>query len=228
MKTLILLLALSPIAVGAQEFVYDISSEIADTIPSESYTNVGMYFTTPTPEAIRFDWELVSNTFPVGWNYSLCDHTSCYTGIPNDGMMTPITLDQSIAGTKGFFIVTTNPGLIYGTGVVEIYVYDSNDYSRGDTVSFTITNLNNLSIPEPTLNVSIYPNPASEFMSLTNNSNDAFSYELFSVVGSLLQNGNVAANSSKKLDVAELPKGVYFIKITSSAGIRRTEKIIVR
>lgn len=68
--------------------------------------------------------------------------------------------------------------------------------------------------------ISIFPNPTSS--SLTIKSDQALEkIELFDVYGKLiLQSNNPYSN------IAELPKGIYFVRITNTKGFQTTKKII--
>ena len=183
---------------------------------------------TPTPENITFEWELISNSMPTEWIATLCDYTDCYTSIPTDGVMDPITTVDMGSGIEGYLKLTVNPGTTYGTGVVEFYVFDAADYNRGDTVSFTLTNLNTLTVSENELSVSVYPNPVAEVLFISNESKENMSFEMFDISGALVNNGTVNSEATRKLDVSEYAEGIYFINLTLPSGIRKTEKIVIK
>ena len=229
MKTLYFLFALGSFAVIAQDdWTYSTGKDVDEVIPSDTYSNVDIYMTTPTPETIRFNWEVVSNTLPTGWIATLCDHAACYTSIPDDGIMDEISMSEATDGLQGFLKITCNPGTIYGTGVVKFYVYDSNDYNRGDTVSFTLTNLNSLNVAENELNVSVYPNPVAHSLNLENNSHEALTYEMFNISGSKVGTGAIPSQTTKQLDVSVYPEGIYFLSLTLPSGARKTEKVVIK
>jgi hypothetical protein len=63
--------------------------------------------------------------------------------------------------------------------------------------------------------VLIYPNPASEQLNITlQGSSKVQSYELLDVVGKKIRSGNLESSSNNVLDVSQLSKGSYIIKLT--------------
>ena len=218
-----------PISLVAQDtWTYSLGAHVEHTIPSEAYTNVDVNMTTASPENITFQWELISNSMPSEWVATLCDYTDCYTEIPANGTMDPISAGDMSSGIEGYLKITCNPGTTYGTGVVEFYVYDQADYNRGDTISFTLHNVNSLSTPEETLEFSVFPNPTEDFVNVSNQNNEVLSYGLFNIAGSQVLNGTVAALESEKIDLSALPKGIYFLDVKLDSGLNKTEKIIVK
>lgn len=196
------------LTVNAQNFVYStdmhIDEEMANTFEIYDIT-----FTTPTPEAITFMWERVSDSFLSEWDYSLCDYTGCYVAVPPTGTMTPITLLQSQNGTNGFLKMNIGHQGFNGDGLVEIYVYDASDYNRGDTVSFHLS-INGLSIGEvsPNNSVIVSPNPANDLVSISGST--ANSVSIYSSLGKHVM--NLEGNGNGSFDVSELVSGVYILK----------------
>ena len=122
----------------AQNFNYPIGQHVVDTIDQENYEAYEIKIETDSPEAIHYGWKRISNSFSNNWSYSLCDYGECHVGIPTTSDMDAISLSQAENGTHGFFKLNITVGSFYGEGTVEIYVYDMNDFSRGDTVSWKL------------------------------------------------------------------------------------------
>ncbi len=57
----------------------------------------------------------------------------------------------------------------------------------------------------------LFPNPAVDYISLKNNQNEALNISVFSISGNQIMSLHVA-NSSSKIDVHSLSKGIYFVK----------------
>ncbi|MBL4625070.1 MAG: T9SS type A sorting domain-containing protein [Flavobacteriales bacterium] len=122
----------------AQNFSYPTGQHLTEYIEAGNYESYEIQLNTPAPEAITYQYQLVSNTFHPNWSISLCDYTSCHVGIPSSGIMTPMTLPAAQSGAFGFFKMNITVGQNYGTGKVSYYVYDANDFARGDTVSWSL------------------------------------------------------------------------------------------
>ena len=229
MKKFYFLFLLLPFLSNAQDtWVYSAGAHVDETMNSDEYNGYDIYMTAPSPETITFKWETITNTFPPEWEITLCDYTDCFFEIPASGTMTEITDAQMTSGVQGFLKLTCNPGTTYATGVAEFYVYDAADYSRGDTVSFTLRNINQLSTPEQSLEFSVYPNPTDDFLNLNNQNNEVLSYGLFNISGSQVLTGTVAALKSEKIDLSALPRGIYFLDVHTDSGLKKTKKIIVK
>jgi N-acetylneuraminic acid mutarotase len=72
----------------------------------------------------------------------------------------------------------------------------------------------------------VYPNPAkNEFMITTTNQHLHFSYSLFNLIGAELRSGTLV--ESGKINVSDLPDGVYLLKVTDDERTF-TKKVIVQ
>ena len=75
------------------------------------------------------------------------------------------------------------------------------------------------------LDVAVYPNPASTELIIEISSHDVCKYELMSYKGDVVLRGDVS--QKVKLDIVDLASGIYFIQITSENLIYR-DKLIVQ
>lgn len=74
---------------------------------------------------MTFEWNLLENTLPNTWSYSLCDLGHCFFVIPNRSTLEMLTKEQQDDGLHAFFKITIQTGEAnYRYGVVRIYVYD--------------------------------------------------------------------------------------------------------
>ncbi len=217
MKKIYILSALIAIcfSMNAQNFVYSSDQHIEDVIP-EPFSAYYINFTTPTPEAITFKFERIANTIPAGWDYSLCDYTSCYVGIPATGTMTPISLADAQNGIGGYFNLSVNPKNVEGVGFLELYVYDANDHERGDTVSWTLTYNKAVSTNEleAAKSFKIYPNPAQDVLNIE--FKGAYTGAIFNGLGKKVL--SLAGDQNQTVDVSNLTNGVYFISCQDESG----------
>lgn len=68
-------------------------------------------------------------------------------------------------------------------------------------------------------NIKIYPNPASDYFQIKNNSFIDFEVRIFNLRGELIQSGIVKKNSIKKYSSNKMPAGIYFIQFESKSKI---------
>ncbi|MBD3638480.1 MAG: T9SS type A sorting domain-containing protein [Crocinitomicaceae bacterium] len=224
----LLFVALLNFNLSAQDFTYSPSQYVFTELQTSQYGECHIDIVNDTA-GVSYAWELVSNTLPSGWWYSLCDYNGCYPGIPNSGTMQSITTNDAQNGVYGFFKLTINPEAIAGSGVVEIYVYDQTDYNIGDTVTMEFNHVSSVGINQNEIvSLSTYPNPTSDNLNIKNNGNTSVQYDILNVVGARIANGVVTVNETEVVDMSKLPSGIYFVSFTTSEGIRRTEKVIKR
>lgn len=85
-----------------------------------------------------------------------------------------------------------------------------------------IIGIDETSIP---LEISIYPNPTSNYLTLTSYNADQLSYQLYDIQGRLIVAENIAINKTH-INMESLPAATYFLKITKTAQLIKTYKII--
>jgi len=213
-----------------QDFVYVTGQQHRiDTVINENYESYEIGMVTPTDENITFKWEIVSNTFDPLWSCSVCDYSGCYVGFPPTATMTAITASEMAGGTNGFIKCNITCGLNYGDGTVQIYVYDQNDYSRGDTVSFTIHwPPPATAVEENVLSITTFPNPVSDQLTVVNQSPLKGQVNVTDILGKTVFTNRITAGETKKIDFSTFKNGIYLVKLTSDDGSTTTKKIVKR
>ena len=78
-------------------------------------------------------------------------------------------------------------------------------------------------VEENTMSLRVYPNPVSNTLYISSNAD--FTYSMYNNMGQEVVKGN--AQGSQRINVNELPKGIYFLRITSG-GQTNVQKIIVK
>jgi len=63
------------------------------------------------------------------------------------------------------------------------------------------------------LNVRVYPNPAREFIIISNSENKTIEYNLSDVNGRIIRNGKIMSQSKKQIDLTDLGKGLYVLSL---------------
>ena len=224
-------LVVSVSGLTAQNLVYfptqDYEVTSTDTITKDYQIDI----TTPVPEAITFQWELVSNTFPSEWECSLCDYDICYFNIPISGTMTPISSSEATNNITGLLKLSIKTRSTDTTGKAVFYVYDSNDYNRGDTISFTIHSILTITdIAEDYSSVEtlIYPNPAQNIVRISNPINSTINVEIYDALGIQVAAQVLLPNQTINLKVGHLAKGVYFVSSSNGKGSKTTKRLILQ
>ncbi|MFT7604742.1 MAG: hypothetical protein ACI8VT_002332 [Saprospiraceae bacterium] len=227
MKKLYILVVLATLSFSskAQNFVYSTDQHIVETL-TNPFTSHYIKFTTPSPEEITYKYEKISNSMPAEWDFSLCDYNSCYVGVPDLGTMTTITLVDSQNEVGGFFNLTANSQGVSGEGTIVMYVFDSNDHERGDTVSWHLSFEGIVSINEFEASESfkVYPNPATDLLNIASESN--YSGAIFNSLGKKVF--SLKGNMNETIDVSNLAKGVYFISCKNESGFTFNRQLIIQ
>ena len=222
MKTIITTLTCLCVAfipTQAQNFEYTTEQHVVDVFSDQGFVFYDINMVTPEPATITFKWQLISNGLPSNWNYSLCDHGNCYVGIAGSGQMHTITKSEMEEGVEGFFKFNINPKS-YGGGKVFIYVYDKDDFSRGDTVSIDIYNRDLVSVdPIGNKELAVYPNPADDVLHLDFAMGGEKTVQLFSTNGELVFETNTSAMDFQ-LNTQEFENGMYYLNVQTEEGTR--------
>lgn len=76
-----------------------------------------------------------------------------------------------------------------------------------------------------TPSISIYPNPAKDFVIIFNPFKTNSSYTVFDILGNQILNGEINSSDSVSINISSIPQGIYFIRLSNLTGIS-TKKII--
>jgi Secretion system C-terminal sorting domain len=117
----------------------------------------------------------------------------------------------------GQVVYTTNTSITYGS------------VAQGVQQPFEISVITSIEQAEDiTLVCSVYPNPASDFLTLKieNYDNKSLSYKLFDANGKLLENKKVTGNEAI-ISMANLLPNLYFLKVIDNQKEIKTFKIII-
>jgi hypothetical protein len=76
-----------------------------------------------------------------------------------------------------------------------------------------------------TLELSVYPNPTTDYLTLKVEDNTELNYQLYDLQGKVIENKKVTANSTT-IKMEALPKAIYFLNVTKNNRIVKTFKII--
>ena len=129
--------------------------------------------------------------------------------------ISPFTYDWDTDGTGDFDDTQDLTGLTAGTYI--IVVKDASECENTETIILN----SQVGVVENTINIAVYPNPTSEFVTIAYNG--AFTYEITSLNGDILISG--IANKKETVAVNNLASGIYFVSIYTGETAK-TVKII--
>lgn len=143
------------------------------------------------------------------------DNDDCYTFTIFDAADDGICCGYGI----GSYSLETNGGEVIISGG-EFGAEESVSFNNFITLSNDTFDLNN--------EVKIYPNPTSGVTYISNTTGNAITYQIFSISGKLILQGQ-ASNNETKVDMTGLNSGIYLVKLTDEVNkVNSTQKIIVK
>lgn len=226
MKTLlsISLFFTSMLCVAQHYTVSPSSRSINMSATFDELTITDIYMLNTSDKDIQLKWKLISNNLFPGWDFSLCDYTTCYTGLPAEGTMTLVPPNE-----KGFLGLNVCPYKIVGTGVVKMYVYEEGFFDKGDTLTWYVTSATSgITKNTNSVNISMYPNPAKEMVSIQVDAKDlsSASLQVVDLLGKEWMQIPLSQTTTK-LDVSNLPNGYYLVQYKYGSEIRGMKKLCI-
>ena len=114
--------------------------------------------------------------------------------------------------------------VIEESGTYKYSVYAIGDNGGMSVPVSTIVTMDFTGVAESQdVNVSVYPNPANDVLTINTNGGN-FKYQLINSLGQVVRNGN--ANNKAYVRVSDLNKGIYFLNIMTGSGVT-TQKVVV-
>jgi len=205
---------------SAQKFTFNPSKTITAKWSGLESIFVDVDIDNNTNGELKLTWQILENTIPLDWVFSLCDNMSCYSYsvIPPGGAdFAPVG-----KGEYAFFkLLFDSTGVIKEEAMIKLIVFETGKMQDGvDTVTFHIIPKTS-SVTETTIPfANVLPNPATDLVHLSA-FNAVQTVEVFSAMGVKVM--EIANNSAEvSLDVRSLPVGVYFVKAHDIYGKTNT------
>jgi hypothetical protein len=201
--------------------IKNMSSSQTQKIASTTYiaiNNFSQYNTSPILTQLPTDLSSSGNQFFFNAGFSDDDGDSLSYSLVNcygSNYYTPsnATVDP-VSGTFGF---ADSVGLyVFSIKISEWRKNFSNQYTVIGTtqMEFTINMAGAIGLPEndkQMKNVFVYPNPATNIINISCNAADNNTVQILNSIGQCV----LVANQADKINIADLPNGIYFIKTNS-------------
>lgn len=195
-----------------QTFNFMPGEHIVDYVELEQYKNFQVDLVHEQNDDITFGWVTVDNNFPDKWEYTSCDNGGCYTALPDSATIGPLA-----DTVNGFIRITLNPRDQTGTGIATFYVYNVKFPDNGQFVTFEITATELTRIEETATEVfRVYPNPASDFLRLKNDSPVTSQIVLTDINGKMVKEMLLDARTENTVQIADLPRGMYLVRFSNT------------
>lgn len=180
---------------------------VSITIQDNQEVSREFFFDNVTDTSLWLGWEIIDNSIPKDWGYSLCDNRICYNTVPSSAYMEPIIPEDFS------FLRLALWNTSAGEGRLKIRVFDSNQLQH-DTIEFRLSHPNansNLSNSSTIL----YPNPVLNNSEVTIEFGSSKFSQLIirDFLGKEVKRLSIHIGEKKKtLTVDELVQGIYFIQ----------------
>ncbi len=76
--------------------------------------------------------------------------------------------------------------------------------------------------------ISIYPNPCNDYITLSNPNHSLFKTEMYSIDGKLLKQIPQSSSDKITLDVSDLSRGVYLLRVINNNGVSTNRVVVER
>ncbi len=160
-----------------------------------------------SPEKRLVKWERKVVSISEGWGTAFCDKNLCYDPSVEAFEFELDSMEQADISVYGY------PLGMEGATSVEIKLTDDGDATNTVTAKFDIkssgfTTTSTRFTNKP--NIKIYPNPTSQYISLTDAAN-VNRLMVYNIVGRPVK--SFWANTSNQYDVSNLPIGIYLVRL---------------
>ncbi len=208
----------------AQSFVLTPTDTYEASIELNSYTNHQVFMVNQTGDELTLGWETINQDMPESWEITLCDFGGCHTGIPDSGTMLPI-----FDTISAYMRLTINPYDVSATGTAAFKVFDTKHPEQFEIVTFTIHsgNVTGLETVISKTPFSVFPNPASEEINVSNLGIDEGIISIVNMNGQLVRQSEIS-NDEEVFNIRDLQKGLYVIMISDQSGILEQKKLMIR
>lgn len=187
------------------------------SFPADEFSDAASFLQNNTAGAIKIKWIRITESEPVGWSTTVCDALNCYS--PSTAKAPQyVTIP---AGEQSLLKLNVFGNGVSGTGKYTIVAYDIDD-SANVNVTMTVdvtaltTGIGNPNVQEV---ISIYPNPVKDvLMANLDGSMRVSSIEIYNVVGQKMKTVMIQEGiKSVSIPVADMKKGVYFVRVLSGS-----------
>ena len=210
-------------SLNAQDYNITLNDTIEQTVIVGSYTDATIYMDhdNSTTDSLRLQWEIIENTIPAGWDYSICDYTNCYAGNITSGTMSKFGMNQSGFIKLNMLASTTE------SGQLRFKVYNTGNAINADTIAFIYNAVLGLDDIDLGQHINVFPNPSTGNQVSIQNILPNTKLSIINALGQAVLSQTI---NSDKLVISNLNlrKGVYFIRFERANTLYATRKLIVK
>lgn len=189
----------------------DFSFDEVDVVANSTITN-------DSDGPIDVSWYRTIHVLPEGWETAVCDIVQCYFPWVDSQAF------QLEGGAAGNIDVHIYPDGTPGEAIVEVKMVDAANPTDTTDVFFLFNTT--LSVQEQyRQNIRVYPNPTVDQLRIEAG-HEIHTAEIFGTDGRLLK--RVMLNGSELIDIAELPRAAYVVRLLDREGELRSSSVVVK
>ncbi|MDR2084006.1 MAG: T9SS type A sorting domain-containing protein, partial [Bacteroidales bacterium] len=137
--------------------------------------------------------------------------------------------DENNNGIKGGYYAIYGDEWANGQSNIEMY-YNNMQSTYNDTRQCCLITISYTKTPKPagieeiepsTSEIAIYPNPSKDYINISVENDKIENVEIYNITGKL-----VKQEKSNKININDLPVGIYLIKVETNWG-KTTEKLVI-
>lgn len=225
MKTLLLYIIIpfySVLSFG-QHFSISPDSQISINIKEGEEQTREFYIDNISNAEIWLGWEIISNSIPSSWGYSLCDNRICYNTVPPSAYMEPITVESF--GFMKLAVWNTSEGV----GEIRIRIFNE-EHSQIDTISFKITHVKPIDI-QALNDTRVFPNPVGYDKNIHfENANGLIKkVEIYNAFGQHILTHKSSLVKFNTISLSNFESGIYFFQFLGENNSKLfTRKVVVK
>lgn len=184
------------------------------------------YITNTTSSNIAVDWKVIATDFPSDWiSYlSICDNQTCQSNgggsIWNGSSGNSFHSGEYFPSVSGdFHLVNNFSSVTPGTHWLTVSIKDSaTSFTKTTTFIINHPTTGVTTVSRSNDDVTLYPNPVVNDVNVIFSQNAGIrNIAIYDVIGKAVSIFRVTG-SSARMDVANLPTGVYFIRLLNEQG----------
>ncbi|MDW8418096.1 MAG: T9SS type A sorting domain-containing protein [Chitinophagales bacterium] len=227
MKNSLLFLALLIAVVGNGQSIIptpnDSASASATITDPLQDIDIHIWLINNTNSSVEFTWLLKDYSTPAGWDVKCCDNNNCYYLLLNPGPFVTLPVGAGDTMDMKFQFTTYCKS---GTGTANMVVYLDGDSANTDLMlhfrgNATVNCAN--SITDITdRQVSFFPNPAADVVTVQSQGGNFSEYEIRQLNGTVAAGGTMDGNG--QISVSKLNNGIYQIILYRQGQYAGTQK----
>jgi hypothetical protein len=220
-----LLSAASLLALSVASFAQSFTVQYGDTaVGSGNGSDVSIHndISNTTSSDATYEWKIVSSSYPSGWSFAgVCDNNQCYTS--NDVLNGAAKTTNTVGANSSmlFKAVFTESGTANGSQAwVRTNIYPTGDPFSARNVTFIMTKSSTTGVKTVVSDddIVVFPNPARSSVNVVYDDNlGVKNIGVYNLIGKMVSIYKVNSTSAK-LDVENLPSGIYFLRLFNAQG----------